>query len=248
MTHFHPGPSRCARFRLAADASPLFPYLNAVLDHALYREKPECVQFPFEGAFCTLYPEEAVAAPFAGLQEAAAFVGRLLRFLNDLHRRRSSLRPVYRRFRPLPVFDLYKLLPQSNCRRCGLQSCLAFAAALSRGGASPGQCPDFAAPLYCQAVYPVRDRQNRLVSTLAIDLGHDQPPPERGPAETPAGLTRRETQVLRLLAGGATNVEIAEELAISPNTIKIHVTHIFDKLGVGDRTRAAVWAARHHLL
>jgi DNA-binding NarL/FixJ family response regulator len=54
--------------------------------------------------------------------------------------------------------------------------------------------------------------------------------------------------VLRLVAQGATNTEIADLLEISPHTVKSHVINIFNKLGVSDRTLAAVWAARNALV
>ncbi len=57
-------------------------------------------------------------------------------------------------------------------------------------------------------------------------------------------LSKRETQVLRLLSDGLSNTEIAVHLAISPHTVKTHVTHVFNKIGVADRTQAAVLAAR----
>ena len=55
-------------------------------------------------------------------------------------------------------------------------------------------------------------------------------------------LTPREQEVLRLLAEGKTNREIAAELVLSPGTVKIHVERIIAKLGVSDRTQAAVRA------
>jgi DNA-binding NarL/FixJ family response regulator len=58
----------------------------------------------------------------------------------------------------------------------------------------------------------------------------------------PEGITLREAEVLRLLAQGRTNLEIAQELGISRGTAKIHVQHIIDKLGVSGRTQAAVRA------
>lgn len=61
-------------------------------------------------------------------------------------------------------------------------------------------------------------------------------------------LSKRETEVLRLLAEGYSNVQISEILSISSNTTKSHVNHIFNKLGVGDRTQAAVLAIRFNLI
>jgi len=62
------------------------------------------------------------------------------------------------------------------------------------------------------------------------------------------GLTGREREVLAKVAEGLTNKEIARSLGIAPGTVKIHVERIIAKLGVGDRTQAAVLAARSGLL
>jgi len=61
-------------------------------------------------------------------------------------------------------------------------------------------------------------------------------------------LTQRESEVLRQLAFGLTNKEIAQSLNISYETVKEHVQHILRKLGVTDRTQAAVWAVRKGLV
>jgi DNA-binding NarL/FixJ family response regulator len=60
-------------------------------------------------------------------------------------------------------------------------------------------------------------------------------------------LTHRESEVLKQLAQGATNKEIAKTLHISYETVKEHVQHILRKIGVSDRTQAAVWAVRKGL-
>jgi DNA-binding NarL/FixJ family response regulator len=61
-------------------------------------------------------------------------------------------------------------------------------------------------------------------------------------------LTQRESEVLRQLALGLTNKEIALALNISYETVKEHVQHILRKVGVSDRTQAAVWAVRKGLV
>ena len=62
------------------------------------------------------------------------------------------------------------------------------------------------------------------------------------------GLTPREVEVLRLIADGRSNPEIADALCITPRTAQTHVQHILDKLDVGTRTEAATVAMRHGLL
>lgn len=57
-------------------------------------------------------------------------------------------------------------------------------------------------------------------------------------------LTERETEVLRLLAQGKSNKEISHDLSIADQTVKTHVSHILDKLGVPSRTQAALYAIR----
>lgn len=64
----------------------------------------------------------------------------------------------------------------------------------------------------------------------------------------PDGLTQREIEVLTLVALGKSNREIADELTISPNTVVSHVSNIFNKIGVANRTEAATYANRHGLL
>jgi DNA-binding NarL/FixJ family response regulator len=75
------------------------------------------------------------------------------------------------------------------------------------------------------------------------------PPPSSQPrTPLPAGLTQREAEVLRLVAGGASNREVAEQLWISQATVRRHLANIFRKLGVGSRTAASAWAHEHGLL
>ena len=57
-------------------------------------------------------------------------------------------------------------------------------------------------------------------------------------------LTDREEEVLRLVTEGLPNKIIARRLGISERTVKAHLTHIFQRLGVSDRTQAALWATR----
>ena len=67
-------------------------------------------------------------------------------------------------------------------------------------------------------------------------------------AVLPSGLTRREADVLVLLARGMSNPEIASELTISRKTVSSHLEHIYTKIGVNTRTEAALFAMRTGLV
>jgi DNA-binding CsgD family transcriptional regulator len=66
--------------------------------------------------------------------------------------------------------------------------------------------------------------------------------------EWPAGLTTREVEVLRLLARGVPNREIAERLVISRKTVGNHIEHIYAKIDVSNRARASLFAVQHGLM
>lgn len=71
-----------------------------------------------------------------------------------------------------------------------------------------------------------------------------------GPVQSPAAknLTKREREILALVAEGMSNREIAEKLVLSPETVKSHVAAILEKLNVSDRTQAAIYAVRNGLV
>lgn len=94
-----------------------------------------------------------------------------------------------------------------------------------------------------------------LTTHLIQRLAREAAPPEASAApttkrrpEAPDALTPREEEVLRLLAAGKTNRTIAQEMHLSLSTVKRHVERIIAKLGVSDRTQAAVQAAELGLL
>ena len=64
----------------------------------------------------------------------------------------------------------------------------------------------------------------------------------------PAGLTTREVEVLRLVAQGLTDIQIADRLVISRRTVNTHLTSIYSKLGVESRATATRFAVEHQLV
>ncbi len=83
-----------------------------------------------------------------------------------------------------------------------------------------------------------------VAGKLFTHIGQGAPPLDSSMAES---LTERERDVLRLLASGLSNTNIAERLCLSEGTVRNYVSSIFAKLGVSDRTQAAVIALRYGL-
>jgi DNA-binding NarL/FixJ family response regulator len=68
------------------------------------------------------------------------------------------------------------------------------------------------------------------------------------PAQQPLTLTRREVEILQLMAEGHSNGQLAKMLWVTEQTVKFHLSNIYRKLGVANRTEASRWAQRHGLL
>jgi DNA-binding NarL/FixJ family response regulator len=78
--------------------------------------------------------------------------------------------------------------------------------------------------------------------------GAPPPAPSPAPSETPGGLTRRELEILRLVAEGHSNSQLARMLWVTEQTVKFHLSNIYRKLGVSNRTEASRWAQLNGLL
>jgi len=125
-------------------------------------------------------------------------------------------------------------------------------------------------PVYEQAVAAVRTHLGEKAFAAAWAQGRTMTPEQalaaQGPATMPtpipaappstplvkvptypAGLTAREVEVLRLVAMGLTNAQVAEQLVISTRTVNVHVQSIYNKLGIASRSAATRYALEHHL-
>jgi len=93
------------------------------------------------------------------------------------------------------------------------------------------------APDLCRAIKAAAIGQVQLSPQVTTRLMHSLIAPD-----SPPPLTEREREVLRLLAQGKSNKEIAHDLQIGEQTVKTHVAHILSKLGMSSRTQAALYA------
>ncbi|HEX2281990.1 MAG TPA: response regulator transcription factor [Thermomicrobiales bacterium] len=108
-----------------------------------------------------------------------------------------------------------------------------------RAGAIGYLLKDTQADELCRAIKAAAAGQVQLSPQAAARLMREVRAPE-----SPEALTERETEVLRLLARGKANKEVAQELSIGEKTVKTHVSNILAKLGVQSRTQAALHAVR----
>ena len=108
-----------------------------------------------------------------------------------------------------------------------------------RAGAIGYLLKDTQADELCRAIKAAAAGQVQLSPKAAARLMREVRAPE-----SPEALTERETDVLRLLAQGQSNKEIARALSIGEKTVKTHVSNVLGKLGVQSRTQAALYAVR----
>jgi DNA-binding NarL/FixJ family response regulator len=121
-----------------------------------------------------------------------------------------------------------------------------------RAGASGFLLKDVTAERLFEAVRVVAAGQALLAPTvtrrLITEFAQQRTAPDAPAAGALAALTPRETQVLRLIAAGLSNAEIAVRLVVTEETVKTHVSRVLNKLGLRDRTQAVVIAYESGLI
>jgi DNA-binding NarL/FixJ family response regulator len=96
--------------------------------------------------------------------------------------------------------------------------------------------------------YAMRQAFTHSVYVAANAVARQPWPPRPVEDPTPVGVTRREAEILRLVAEGHSNADVARMLWIAEQTVKFHLSNIYRKLNVSNRTEASRWAQLHGLL
>jgi len=152
---------------LREDIREVFPYLNGSLKGCQYNPEAPFLRFRHYGHVVTLRPRQAAVSKLSGREQAQQLLDEVKDLINETWERRAEITPSDRRAPSLTALQLFRLLPGTNCRRCGQATCLAFAAQLAEQEVSIEQCAPLLQPEH-------EERRARLVSLLA-DAGYDVP-------------------------------------------------------------------------
>lgn len=172
--------------RIPVDVRDLLPYLNAVLANATYvgeRDAGEgkgeearetaayagdrpALTFTKGARLVTVYPRRVTIAKADDVDDAERVLAWLAERLNYVYEHRGEIEPVYEGKIKIKPLDIYGLLPKTNCRECGEQSCLAFALLLLQGKRRLEDC----LPLHSEEKWiKRRERLKEIVHSLGLD-------------------------------------------------------------------------------
>jgi len=137
-----------ARATLKVDISAVLPYLNAQLEDADYDHSAKVLIWKDQGYSFAFRPQEIKAAPALDRDEARDLIDRAVALANEAWRERERIEPCYEK-RTLPnLMQIYRLLPRTNCGKCGYATCMGFAAKLREGDTELSCCPELEHPDY----------------------------------------------------------------------------------------------------
>lgn len=134
-------PPLCCSARLNDDISAVLPYLNAVLKGTGFNREPPAMLVEDRGRQIAISGQQITISPVADDGEAAAVLARLQQLINETWEKRQQIEPCYEASAAPKVMDILRLLPQTNCGRCGCSTCTVFASQLAQGAAAPDHCP-----------------------------------------------------------------------------------------------------------
>ncbi len=107
-----------------------FPYLNAILKGCIYNHPALTLTIKKDGKLLTLHAQHITLAKIEDEKEAEEILGWLKDLINDTYENRAKIEPNYSMAAELKALDIFKLLPGTNCKKCGEPACLAFAVKL----------------------------------------------------------------------------------------------------------------------
>ncbi len=127
---------------LDEDISEALPYLNAVLGGDIYIKSPPSVTFKTQGKLITVHGDKIAVNALRDEAEAHNIMEWLKKEINEAWEHRDTIVPKYDGWSKPNLLDIYKLLPKTNCRKCGQPTCMMFASLATEGIKACGDCPE----------------------------------------------------------------------------------------------------------
>ena len=131
---------------LTEDASAVYPLVNAILPGAQYNHRGRVLRWRERSHVMVLRRQELAISNLPTWGEAQAAIERLVAYLNDVWERRGEIAGQEQAQPQATPLAVYKLLPNTNCRACGAQTCYAFALRLVAREAPVEACPPMREP------------------------------------------------------------------------------------------------------
>jgi ArsR family metal-binding transcriptional regulator len=130
---------------LDEDISESLPYLNAALGGDTYIKDPPSVTFKTQGKLITVHGTRIAVNALRDEAEARHILEWLKKEINDTWENRAAIVPKYDGKSKPHILEIYKLLPKTNCRKCGQPTCMMFSSLATEGIKGYGDCPELGA-------------------------------------------------------------------------------------------------------
>jgi ArsR family metal-binding transcriptional regulator len=129
-----------ATARFKDDLSEAFPYLNAQWKNVIYSPRAKQLTYQLEDRAVALKPHEITISNLPDRDTATVEMEKVVAEINRIWMDRENLTPLHTPRKRLVAMEVYRLLPQTNCKLCGQPSCFAFASQITVGDANVRAC------------------------------------------------------------------------------------------------------------
>jgi ArsR family metal-binding transcriptional regulator len=153
--------------RIDRDLSPLFPFMKGHLKRGIYLKDPPSFSYKREGKIITIYSDSVALTKLKDETEIAEEVARVSALVEFIEQNRDEIKPDHSSSRDLSPVALLKVLPRTNCKACGEQTCLAFVLQLLADERSIVECR----PLFTEKY----ERERSVALNLLLESGFDLP-------------------------------------------------------------------------
>jgi ArsR family metal-binding transcriptional regulator len=126
---------------LDRDIGEVLPYLNSTLGGDVFTKDPPSVSFKVHGKLITVHADRIAINALKDEDEADKILEWLRQEINETWENRSRIQPSFEALSKPQILEVLKLLPRTNCRRCGQPTCMVFAMLAAEGANGPEDCP-----------------------------------------------------------------------------------------------------------